>query len=81
MEAIVADDTAGEAADWAAAAEGVADGASVDGVVADGDAIGGWNRPRMRSPERGKRLEIERAWRKTNSDATVSYTHLTLPTN
>ena len=41
MEAIIADGTTGEAADWAAAAEGIADGASVDGVVADGDAIGG----------------------------------------
>ncbi|RLN12353.1 hypothetical protein C2845_PM09G06450 [Panicum miliaceum] len=69
MEAIVVDDTAGEAADWAAAAEGVADGASVDGVVADGDAIGGRSRPRMKSPERGKRLKIGRAWRKTNSGA------------
>ena len=40
MEAIVTDDAAGEAADWAAAAKGAADGASVDGVVADGYAIG-----------------------------------------
>ena len=41
MEIIVADGTAREPANWAAAAEGVADGASVDGAVTDGDAIGG----------------------------------------
>ena len=69
MEALVADDAAGEAADWAAAAKRAADGASVDGVVADGDAIGGRSKLRTRSPEKGKRLEIERTWGKMNSNA------------
>ncbi|RLN01060.1 hypothetical protein C2845_PM06G35620 [Panicum miliaceum] len=40
MKIIVADGAASGAADWAAAAEGIADRASVVGVVADGDAIG-----------------------------------------
>ena len=57
METIVADETAGEAADWAAAAEGVADGASVDGAVADGDAIGGLEQAADEIAGKGEALE------------------------